>query len=181
MDNKENEHVGYYIVIGAGGMGKTQAMAQQLIGVKDVKAAIVPPSREPRNPSFSFEMDLTGKEAKRFREQVNRMLKATKKAQRKERKKYNRMAKECVRADRTNIIRDYVQNVLEERDAEMLCFGCELEGTFCEGARTEYQREVFWEMQRGRSEWKRLIYSVLGGRYNSLSMREKLELLKNLY
>lgn len=85
-----------------------------------------------------------------------------------------------LRKRRTEALRIEIQEYLTKGDPESLCFGCELESTFCEGARCEYQEEVFFEQYRGRKNWKKLIYDVMGKDYYSLSMRSKLNLLKNL-
>lgn len=85
------------------------------------------------------------------------------------------------RENRTMLLRGGVQEILFKRDNEMYCAGCELEDTFCEGRYCEYQAETYWEQEKGRAEWKSIIYDALGDEYYNLSLRKKLELLKDLY
>ena len=87
---------------------------------------------------------------------------------------------ELYRQDRANMLRIEIQEYLTKHEPETLCFGCDLENTFCEGARCEYQEEVFYEQPRGRKYWKKLIFEVMGKDYYNLSLGSKLQLLKDL-
>lgn len=70
-----------------------------------------------------------------------------------------------------------IENVLK-REPELFCIGCELEGSFCEGRRCEWQSETFFERDYTRAEWKYIFYKNIGDRYYNLSLRNKIKLLK---
>ena len=94
---------------------------------------------------------------------------------------FNRVQRATERLNRVKDLRWRVQDVYIAKDPERLCRGCELEGTFCEGRRCEDQAEIFFENDMGgRDVWKAIIYDVIGDEYYNLSLKNKVQLLKDL-
>ena len=93
-------------------------------------------------------------------------------------KKSRKMFMDYLRADRITILQDYLIEQILEKDPELLCGGCELQGTFCEGARCGYTQLVFFERDEPTEFWRKLYVHFYGKRYYNLSLRNKLKLIK---
>lgn len=194
MENDKNNNAeagkpSLYIITGAGKIGKMGAFTLQETIYNQLQKTDIP-----KNYTVSFDMELGAEAAKKVKEGIDKLVNALgqaagemakttqeMKAAAKQAKLYRAAGMEYVRMDRVAILRGKVQEVLFKRDNEMYCWNCDLEGTFCEGARCEYQAETYWEQEKGRTEWKSVIYDALGDEYYNLSLRKKLELLKDLY
>lgn len=92
-------------------------------------------------------------------------------------KKARKSFLDYLRADRIELIKSGLIDSIMEKDPELFCSGCELEGTFCKGSRCELTREIFFERDETREFWRRLYVKFWGKNYYNLSLRNKLRLI----
>lgn len=100
---------------------------------------------------------------------------STKKLQKASRRYY--MA--VVRARRIEFFKDVLIEGLHEKNVEIFCNGCELEDTFCEGRRCEWQAETFFDDKDwSNTDWRDMYYKYVGRNdFHKLSLRNKVKLL----
>lgn len=102
------------------------------------------------------------------------------KSAKKQLKNFKLAAQREIRKNRIKIIQETTIENLIEKDHEELCKSCELNGTFCEGRRCEWQAETFFEDKDWtNSDWRHFYYKYYHrSLFQNLSLRNKLKLLK---
>ena len=92
-------------------------------------------------------------------------------------KKSRRVFMALARRNRVGVFKENLLSKIITNDNELLCEGCDLQNTFCEGWKCDWQASVFFEQMKPREYWRKLYYQYFGDKFYNLSRRDKSKLL----